>query len=177
MFFTSIAWWLLSAHFGPKAETQREIIKNEEVEDDQYDADSVEGSDDPYSTANLSDSQHVFPTLSRQMPLRYPGHVRKGDEGTIKQEEIEASTNISPLIGEADDEDDEVSRAQREGGPTDSGIGTSLESSSSRGIQRRRSSQYVDPDKEAGKRSQRYIRSLVYQVVLSAVDLSSNDHR
>lgn len=94
---------------------------------------------DPLSTEDLSDTSRTFPTLGRQMPLRYTGRhetVKRDDgDARVKEEEIERTTGIQPLIAEADDEDDE------DFGETlgrDSGLGTSLEEGDRRGVQRRR---------------------------------------
>lgn len=94
---------------------------------------------DPLSTEDLSDTSRTFPTLGRQMPLRYTGRhdttKREEEEARVKEEEIERTTGIPPLIAEADDEDDEDF-----GGSLgrDSGLGTSLEEGDRRGVQRRR---------------------------------------
>lgn len=94
---------------------------------------------DPLSTEDLSDTSRTFPTLGRQMPLRYTGRhetvKREDEDAKVKEEEIERTTGIQPLIAEADDEDDE-DFGERLG--RDSGLGTSLEEGDGRGVQRRR---------------------------------------
>jgi len=140
-----ISWWFLSMYFKSKAPQGGPIKGN--IEDDSDDVDSAEDLDDPHTTPSLSDSQPEFPTLSGKVRRKHFGSVKEEDEELIKQEEMEASINISPLIVEADDEADEVDGAKAGGTTTDSGIGTSFERSS-RGIQRRRSRQFSDYNKE-----------------------------
>ena len=98
----------------------------------------------PLSTSDLSETPRTFPSTSRQAPLEFRGRPQvRQDEEEIRvkqeQEEIEQTTNIQPLAGEADDEDegnDEDGSSWR-----DSGIGTGRESSDRKSIQRRRSKQ------------------------------------
>jgi len=148
MLSMAIAWLVLSYSFSSPAKVKVEeetpstnghvkgTIKTEPSEEEV----------DILSTEGLSDSQRTFPSLGRQMPLRFPVHLR---ENHTKREEdpteqIEMSTNIEPLAAEADDEDEdgELERGRR----TDSGIGTSLDESDRRSLQRRRSR----PDQSGG---------------------------
>ena len=137
---TFLAWLALSTYFSSADEQGRikqdpdgvdshanGAIKAEEEDDESFDA---------FSTEDLSDTPRTFPTLGRQMPLRFPGRSSEG----VKREETEEerTVGLQPLTGEADDEDDFV---ERRGGRTDSGLGTSLDDEASRreGVQRRRS--------------------------------------
>ena len=136
-----LAWVVLSSYFSssttkPKSEDHdldaKAKIKTEpsEYSDEPF---------DPLSTEDLSDTSRTFPTLGRQMLLRYTGRhdaaKREEEEARVKEEEIERTTGIQPLIAEADDEDDEDF-----GGALgrDSGVGTSLEEGDRRGVQRRK---------------------------------------
>lgn len=91
----------------------------------------------------LSDTPHTFPTLSGQPPLRYTSPP-------VKQEETDdVSTEIPAAVGEqADDEDEDAEYVRNDlvgrGAFTDSGIGTSMESSGPRSGVRRRRSQRLD---------------------------------
>ena len=105
-------------------------IKAEDDDDESFDA---------FSTEDLSDTQRTFPTLGRQMPLRFPGRSSDGvKKEETEEEQLERTAGVQPLIAEADDEDDFV---ERRAGRTDSGLGTSLDDEASRrnGVQRRRS--------------------------------------
>ena len=89
----------------------------------------------------MSDTPHTFPTLSGQPPLRYTSP-------RVKQEETDdASTEIPAATGEqADDEDDDADYMREDlagRGFTDSGIGTSMESSGpNASVRRRRSGRF-----------------------------------
>ncbi|KAH7380179.1 putative adipose-regulatory protein-domain-containing protein [Pyrenochaeta sp. MPI-SDFR-AT-0127] len=88
----------------------------------------------------FSDTSRTFPTLSSQQPLSYTSP--KEERTTPALEDIPTREDA-----EADDEEDDfvleepppLPRVEREGIFTDSGIGTSLESSVERGLARRRS--------------------------------------
>ena len=87
----------------------------------------------------FSDTSRTFPTLSSQQPLSYSS--TKEERASPRLEDIPVREDA-----EADDEDDDFvleepvpRNAEREGIFTDSGIGTSLESSVERGLARRRS--------------------------------------
>ncbi|TID25158.1 26S protease regulatory subunit 8 [Venturia nashicola] len=78
--------------------------------------------------SDMSDTPHTFPTLSGQPPLRY-------SSPHVKEENTPAPPDNEVAVGEADDEDDDfvldptgAMRTQ----VSDSGIGTSMESSSGR---------------------------------------------
>ncbi|KAL1971204.1 hypothetical protein VTN77DRAFT_156 [Rasamsonia byssochlamydoides] len=135
---TSVAWLLLSSYIGSNNSESEKPIKEEDSGEDDDHAGSEEESVDPFSSGELSDNQRIFPTLSRQMPLRSSGRAKGEDEELIKQEETEGSTTIPPAE-EADDEAEEVEGMRTAGNPTDSGIGTGLDSGSSGSVQRRRS--------------------------------------
>jgi seipin len=171
---TSIAWFLINAFFRPdsthgeKEPDRRKKIKQEagdmaasnghikrEVHSDHS---SDEGS---LSISNLSDSATTFPTLGRQMPLRFPvprpseilasSALTSSSRTEVKREpddeRVMEATAIEPLAAAgpseaADDEEEDEPRGSN-GRDRDSGIGTSLESEGARdsalGLQRRRS--------------------------------------
>ncbi|CAO2647988.1 Nn.00g089100.m01.CDS01 [Neocucurbitaria sp. VM-36] len=92
----------------------------------------------------FSDTSRTFPTLPSQQPLSY---------SSPKEERETPSLDDIPTReeAEADDEDDDFileepvpRNVEREGIFTDSGIGTSLESSVDRGLARRRSGRLKD---------------------------------
>ena len=92
----------------------------------------------------FSDTSRTFPTLPSQQPLSYTSP--KEEPATPNLEDIPLREEA-----EADDEDDDFildepipPRVEREGIFTDSGIGTSLESSVERGLSRRRSGKLRD---------------------------------
>ena len=146
----TIAWLILSYWFARPASPKEEkdmtatnghakgTVKTEPSEEDV----------DPFSTEGLSESQRSFPTIGRQMPLRFPVQSRDTQpqikrEPTNEAEQIEESANIEPLAAEADDEDDEEEAMER-GRRTDSGIGTSLdELDRTNSVQRRRRRPYA----------------------------------
>jgi len=78
------------------------------------------------------------------MPLHFtarnnlPQHENR--EERIKEEEEEGTVGLPPIIGEADDEDEDD---ERNFSFRDSGIGTSIEDTG-RGARRRRGSGYMD---------------------------------
>lgn len=129
-----LAWLALSMYFSSSDGEERikqdpdgmdrqanGVVKTEEDDDESFDA---------FSTEDLSDTQRTFPTLGRQMPLRFLGR----DSEEVKREEteeehLERTAGNQPLTGEADDEEDYV---ERRGGRTDSGLGTSLDEEASR---------------------------------------------
>jgi seipin len=138
-----LAWLALSTYFSSSSDEQGRVkqevdstdgqangaIKTEEDDDESFDA---------FSTEDLSDTQRTFPTLGRQMPLRFPGRASEGvKREETEEEKMERTVGIQPLIGEADDEDEYV---ERRGGRTDSGLGTSLDEEAGRrdGVQKRR---------------------------------------
>lgn len=116
------------------------------------------GEESALSLSNLSDSATTFPTLGRQMPIRYPihspfpygstsatGSASASSSHRLKKEErdndeiakIEESTGIEPLaaaattageFAEDEDEGDDDEEMYR-GRDRDSGIGTSMEES------------------------------------------------
>ncbi|KAF1842051.1 uncharacterized protein K460DRAFT_380012 [Cucurbitaria berberidis CBS 394.84] len=92
----------------------------------------------------FSDTSRTFPTLSSQRPLSYSSP--KEEQEMVNLDDIPTREEA-----EADDEEDDflleepVPRTvEREGIFTDSGIGTSLESSVERGLARRRSGRLKD---------------------------------
>ena len=74
------------------------------------------------------------------MPLQFTGRsgsVKKEDEEVKREEdELLRSTDIQPLIAEADDEDEGVTEGKS--GFRDSGLGTGLDEDRMAGVQRRR---------------------------------------
>ena len=99
----------------------------------------------PLSLSDFSDTARTFPTLGQQSPLIFlKREGRERDQTRIKQEQeeedIERTTNIEPLTGEADDEDEEGDDdADFPANWRDSGLGTSFdEGERRRAVQRRR---------------------------------------
>ncbi|KAI9704229.1 MAG: hypothetical protein M1836_007090 [Candelina mexicana] len=136
--FTSIAWLVLSSYLKTTSQETQSIKADGDSENSTV---KKEEESDAAFTESLSDTSRSFPTNSRQPPLRYnPPRVKDEDED--EQEEIERTTALQPLTGEADDEEDDdildlgASRDRR----SDSGLGTSMDESAARreGVQRRR---------------------------------------
>ena len=171
---TSIAWLIISSFLSsdtiqPKNEPDEQKKIKEEEGDAQLsnghikkEPQSDHSSDETgLSASNISDSATTFPTLGRQMPLRFPVHrpsegaasgasvssSRADVKRETEDERVMEATAIEPLAATgpseaADDEDEDEARG-RERLDRDSGIGTSLESEGAResglGLQRRRS--------------------------------------
>lgn len=169
---TSIAWLLTSSFLGSNpthGPDEHKKIKQERAETGvsnghiNGEPQSDHSSDEiGLSASNISDTATTFPTLGRQMPVRYPVH-RPSDSGAgssmassradvkrePEEERVMEFTSIEPLTATgpseaADDEDEDEARG-RDPGDRDSGIGTSMESEGARdlrlGLQRRRSRQ------------------------------------
>lgn len=136
-----LAWVVLSSYVSPSGskatpeELDRDSKAAVKTEPPDYDDEPF----DPFSTEDLSDTSRSFPTLGRQMPLRYTGRhdgAKREEEGAkVKEEEIERTTGIQLLMAEADDEDDEDFGGSL---AMDSGLGTSHEEGDRRGVQKRR---------------------------------------
>ncbi|KAF2843323.1 hypothetical protein M501DRAFT_994219 [Patellaria atrata CBS 101060] len=136
MSFTLVVWFVLSTfiisgpettepkHEGPTDDTTK-IKKEGEDADDRIDA--------------ISDTSRTFPTSSRQPPLRYSSPNVK------EEEEDKGPLDIPQVTVDADDEDEDADFVlDKPGRPTvnsDSGIGTSMESTAGRRdpIRKRRS--------------------------------------
>lgn len=125
-------WASLSVYLNyvpPRDRVKKEEVKTEpQIKDEEDD--------------ELSDTPHVFPTLSGQPPLRYTSpRVKQEDEDDMSSEQ-------PPAVGEqADDEDEDADFIRDDLGGrgfTDSGIGTSMESSGPRSSVRRRRSGRLD---------------------------------
>ncbi|MCJ1253250.1 hypothetical protein MMC24_001061 [Lignoscripta atroalba] len=137
---TLLAYLILSSYIPtPSATTKSEPNHPIKTEPSASDTEPF----NPLSTSDLSDTSRTFPTLGRQMPLHFSSRhdglkTEEEDRAHIKEEEeIERTTGIQPLVGEADDEDEEED--ERDGVSfRDSGIGTSLEEGDRRAGQRRR---------------------------------------
>ena len=73
------------------------------------------------------------------MPLHF-SRTEENNRTRIKEEEIESTTGIQPLVIEADDEEEEEDEDRDVASWRDSGIGTSLDEGDRdrRGVQRRR---------------------------------------
>lgn len=141
------AWLILSYWFAKPMEVKKEedtVVNNAHAKGPVKTEPSEEDID-PFSTEGLSDSQRSFPTIGRQMPLRFPvhtrdSHIKREDDDMV--EKVSRSTNVEPLAAEADDEDEEENALER-GRRTDSGIGTSLDELERRNsVQRRRNRPY-----------------------------------
>jgi seipin len=152
----TLTWLVISWYFAPTdPQPKEEPAANGHANGSAVKTESSEEPFDIFSTESLSNRQRTFPSIGRQMPLRFP---LRGQGAEIKQEseppeeEVEKTTAIEPLTaaGEADDEDEEEEEEEEEEekeeeGParrTDSGIGTSLDEGFEgrrREVQRRRS--------------------------------------
>ena len=154
----AITWGLVSHLISPKKLADHKKTKNEseaELSNGHVKAEpkrKLKAEEDESSLdaaiADMSDTPTTFPTLSRQIPLRFPVQRQPSDSGRspVKREPETTiqETNIEPLAAAtaedaADDEDDYVPpRDDRRA--FDSGIGTSMESENiASGLQRRRS--------------------------------------
>jgi seipin len=122
MTFAALVWLALSIFVFPQdapvKKEERPQIKRERGEEDDSEA--------------LSDTPRTFPTLTGQPPLRY-------SSPRVKSEEEDGAQPIDahPATAEADDEDEDADFLLEESGPvgrgvSDSGIGTSMESSHGR---------------------------------------------
>lgn len=171
---TAIAWFMISSFFtsdsaqGEKEPNERRKIKQEKDDAEvsnghiKKEAQSDHSSDESVlSVSNLSDNAAAFPTLGRQMPLRFPvprasasvagGASMTSSRAELKREpedeRVMEGTTTGPLgatgPSEAADDEDEDEARGGDHGERDSGIGTSMESEGARdlawGLQRRRS--------------------------------------
>ena len=124
-------WFALSSYFAtaptPKSEMDRKgsAIKRENSDSDIF---------DPTSVDDLSDTSRTFPTLSRQLPLHFTSRVgiKDEDDEEAKKDDVLRSTDIQPLVAEADDEGEDGMEWR------DSGIGTGLDEERLASVQRRR---------------------------------------
>jgi hypothetical protein len=145
MAFLLVTWGLFTLLFSrstPPAQNQpkREIQASTAIKPDPEG--TVES--DATELESLSDASHTFPTYSRQPPLRYSAPRVKEEDSERALEDLPPRTP-----GDADDEDEEededadfvLDETPGMGGvPSDSGLGTSMESGmESRGLLRRRS--------------------------------------
>lgn len=132
------AWLILSSYFdaSPTRPKDEADAKSGYIKQERSDSDIQ----DPTSLDDLSDTSRTFPTLGRQKPLHFTGRglVKEEEDDEIKREEEEVmrSTDIQPLVGEADDEDDDTMGELS--GWRDSGIGTGLDEERLASVQRRR---------------------------------------
>ena len=127
-----------------KADSSRKIKAEKEEDDSSLDA----------AIADMSDTPAQFPTLSKQMPLRFPVQPQRSDTGrspikrepeTTGHEPLAAATAEDAADDEEDDDDDDgllVASVDNDRRAVDSGIGTSMESENvvTGGLMKRRSS-------------------------------------
>ncbi|KAL8994307.1 MAG: hypothetical protein Q9169_005680 [Polycauliona sp. 2 TL-2023] len=135
MISTLVAWLVLSSYLTQdatkveKREPDSPRIKAEDSDEEKYERSLTEG---------LSDTSRTFPSLGRhgalQFTRREDGAYKGADEGVKQEDEYIQSTGLLPLAAEADDEDEGVETS----GFRDSGIGTSLDESQRRRVQRRK---------------------------------------
>lgn len=114
----ALAWAVLSLFIFPGSGKGVAVKKQEDSEE------RVKREDDTdEEVTTLSDTERTFPTYGTQPPLRY-------SSPTVKKEES-ATEPFPPIMGgEADDEDEDVDFLLDEPGRrSDSGLGTSMESS------------------------------------------------
>lgn len=130
MLFAGIAWLAITAYVLPSSQdvNAEEIHKGvERIKREPTDESGL-------ASPKLSDTERTFPTLSSQKMLRYSSSMIKQEE---RESPIVPIAEAVPPATEADDEDDDD---EDEDYSLDSGLGTSMESSSSRreSIRRRR---------------------------------------
>jgi seipin len=125
-----------------KADSSRKIKAEKEEDDSSLDA----------ALADMSDTPTQFPTLSKQMPLRFPVQPQRSDTGRSPIKREPETTGHEPLAAAtaedaADDEEDDddgllVASVDNDRRAVDSGIGTSMESENmvTGGLMKRRSS-------------------------------------
>ena len=125
-------WFILSSYSTsatvsnePEPDTKDSAIKRERTGSDAFDPTSVE---------DLSDTSRIFPTMGRQLPLHFHGRrdVKKEEDEDEKDVDVLQSTDIQPLVAEADDEGEGLTEWR------DSGIGTGLDEERLASVQRRR---------------------------------------
>lgn len=117
--FACLFWLILSIFVFPENAPPTDTKKEE---------DSVRIKKEEDEHSDMSDTPHTFPTLSGQPPLRY-------SSPHVKEEDTPAPPDNEVAVGEADDEDDDFvldSTGPMRTQVSDSGIGTSMESSSGR---------------------------------------------
>ncbi|GAB7347181.1 hypothetical protein MBLNU459_g3293t2 [Dothideomycetes sp. NU459] len=115
----ALAWVALSLFIFPDKDKRVAVKKQEDgegrIKDEEYTEDD---------TATLSDTERTFPTYGGQPPLKYSSPA-------IKKEESPTEPFPPIMGGEADDEDEDVDFLLDETGRrSDSGLGTSMDSSS-----------------------------------------------
>ena len=151
LFFTTTFWissmlsmlsvWLILSSYPtsaipsnePKPEPNQEFhAENGTVKRERSGSDAF----DPTSVEDLSDTSRTFPTMGRQLPLHFHGRrdVKKEDDDDEDEKDVEVlqSTDIQPLVAEADDEGEGLTEWR------DSGIGTGLDEERLASVQRRR---------------------------------------
>ena len=130
-----MVWVVLSSYLSASPGGAMDESGEKDVKREHSDSDVL----DPSSLEDLSDTSRTFPTLGRQMPLHYSGrgNVKREADEIKQEEEVMRSTDIQPLAGEADDEDDELEGTS---GWRDSGIGTGRDEERMASVQRRRRS-------------------------------------
>jgi seipin len=130
-----VTWAVFTLLFGAASKPQSQERQNikEEAAIKHEREDSAPGT--PYS-----DTSRTFPTLPSHQPLHYRSTSPKLEDAVPRMEDIPAREDA-----EADDEEDDyvledpVARSEKDGGFTDSGIGTGVESSMEGGLSRRKS--------------------------------------
>lgn len=126
---SAIAWLILSSYFGSGATETEESTKKERNGDRPIKAEEEE------TTESDFDSPHAPSAGSKQEAEKI-----KQEEDSEDPEDPSGADPQAAEAGNEDDEDDERQQIRENPGVgTDSGIGTSLESASVRGVQRRRS--------------------------------------
>lgn len=119
MTFAGLIWLILSIFVFPSESATTDMKKEEG---------SVPIKKELDDHSDMSDTPHTFPTLSGQPPLHYSSPY-------VREEDTPAPPDNEVAVGEADDEEDDF--ILDEPGPisrqmSDSGIGTSMESSGGR---------------------------------------------
>lgn len=140
-----VGWMVLSYLMFPSKDERGPLSTRKiQADDDESMVKTEPGEDEGDETEELSDTERSFPTYSRQPPLRYSSTKVKKEEEEPESELAE----VPPAGAEADDEDEDAEAVATEaarlrGLHSDSGLGTSMESSAPRresgSIRRRRS--------------------------------------
>ena len=140
-FFTTLFWsvemtfllltWAFFAFIFSSSSTAPEPTRPKREPEDSSHAFKTEPDSDGATPESLSDTSRTFPTFSRQPPLRHSAPRVKEEEG----EPSRGLEDIPPRTpGDADDEDEDADFVVDDTAgmgvvPSDSGLGTSLESS------------------------------------------------
>ena len=142
MISMAVAWFATSTYLAARSPKTMKTEPGVTVKRERSDSDAF----DPTSLEDLSDTSRTFPTLGRQTPLHFSGRrrdiIKKEEEGGEGiEDEVLRSTEVQPLVAEADEDEEEEEDdglSQGTSGFRDSGIGTGLDDERLASVQRRR---------------------------------------